>query len=225
LTSQATLLYRLQTVDLAIGQRQNRLIEIEKVLGANQEVVQAQQQLQAADQSLAPWQTRSRNLDLEIKSIVQKIQATEQSLYSGSVKNPKELRDMENELEDEMLEAMVQVEDGQVVVADARQALNNVQALWAGSQTDLLDEKQRLETELEGLRGQRKQAAAAVEPASLTKYEALRLKKRGQAVALLQGDTCVSCGVEQTSMIAQQVRQGIQIIYCGSCGRILAATA
>jgi predicted nucleic acid-binding Zn-ribbon protein len=235
LTSQATLLYRLQTVDLAIGQRQNRLSEIEKVIGANQEVVQAQQQLQAADQSLAPWQTRSRNLDLEIKSVVQKIQATEQSLYSGSVKNPKELREMENEieslrkrqgqLEDEMLEAMVRVEDGQVVVADARQALNKVQALWAGSQTDLLDEKQRLETELEGLRGQRKQAAAAVEPASLTKYEALRPKKRGQAVALLQGDSCVSCGVEQTSMIAQQVRQGAQIIYCGSCGRILAATA
>jgi len=235
LTSQATFLYRLQTVDLAIVQRQNRLGEIEKVLGANDEVQAAQQQLQTADQSLAPWQTRSRNLDLEIKSIVQKIQSTEQSLYSGTVKNPKELRDMETEidslrrrqgqLEDEMLEAMVKVEDGQVAVADARQTLNDVQAKWAGSQTDLLDEKQRLESELEGLRGQRKQAAAAVEPASLTKYEALRPKKRGQAIALLQGDSCATCGVEQTSMIAQQVRQGTQLVLCASCGRILAASA
>lgn len=235
MTSQATLLYRLQSVDLAIVQRQNRLVEIEKTLGANPEVVAAQQQLQTAEQNLAPWQTRSRNLDLEIKSIVQKIQSTEQSLYSGTVKNPKELRDMETEieslrrrqgqLEDEMLEAMVNVEDGQVAVADAQQTLKEVQALWAGSQTDLLGEKQRLETELENLRTQRKQAAAAVEPASLTKYDGLRSKKRGQAVAVLQGDSCATCGVEQTSMIAQQVRQGTQLINCGSCGRILAATA
>jgi predicted nucleic acid-binding Zn-ribbon protein len=216
-------------------QRQNRLSEIEKTLGANQEVIAAQQRVEAADQNLAPWQTRSRNLDLEVKSIVQKIQGTEQSLYSGLVKNPKELRDMETEieslrrrqgqLEDEMLEAMVRVEEGQVAVADAQQTLNEVQAVWAGSQTDLLGEKQRLENELEQLRSQRKQAAALVEPASVSKYDALRSKKRGQAVALLQGDSCATCGVEQTSMIAQQVRQGTQIVYCASCGRILAATA
>jgi uncharacterized protein len=234
LTSQATFLYRLQVVDLAIAQRQNRLGEIEKTLGANQEVIAAQQHLDAADQSLAPWQTRSRNLDLEVKSIVQKIQSTEQTLYSGSVKNPKELRDMETEieslrrhqsqLEDEMLEAMVSVEDGQVVVADARQVLKQVQAVWAGSQTDLLDEKQRLENELEGLRSQRKQAAIAVEPPNLAKYETLRAKKR-QAVAVLQDDSCATCGVEQTSMISQQVRQGIQLVYCASCGRILAPIA
>jgi predicted nucleic acid-binding Zn-ribbon protein len=235
LTSQATLLYRLQTIDLAITQRQNRLNEIEKTLGANQEVIEAQQRVEAADQNLAPWQSRSRNLDLEIKSIDQKIQSTQQSLYSGTVKNPKELRDMETEieslrrrqgqLEDEMLEAMVRVEEGQVVVADARQTLSQVQAVWAGSQTDLLGEKQRLESTLENLRSQRKQAASAVEPASLNKYDALRPKKRGQAVALLQGDSCATCGVEQTSMIAQQVRQGSQLVYCASCGRILAATA
>jgi predicted nucleic acid-binding Zn-ribbon protein len=230
--SQAASLYQLQTLDLAIAQRRTRLDQIGVILGQDESVAQAQSQLDAADQALTPWQTRNRNLDLEIKSLVQKIQLTEQSLYSGKITNPKELRDMETEivslkrrqsqLEDELLEAMVHIEDGQASVATAKAALNTAQAAWAGSQSDLLLEKKRLDGEVADLLAQRKQMAATIEPTALAKYEALRPKKRGQPVSLLKGDSCTLCGVEQTSQMSQQVRQGADLIYCASCGRILA---
>lgn len=231
LVRQASLLYHLQTIDLAIAQRQGRLKEIEAVLGQNDAVRDATRGLETAEQTLAPWQTRSRNLDLEIKSVAQKAQTTEQTLYSGRISNPKELSDMQTEiaslkkrqgqLEDELLEAMLHVEEGQNSVADAQLALKSAQAAFAGSQTDLLAEKQRFEDELSKYKGQRQQAATGIDKAALAKYEALRPKKRGQAVALLNGDSCSVCGVEQTSQIAQQVRQGNQLVYCASCGRIL----
>jgi predicted nucleic acid-binding Zn-ribbon protein len=230
--SQASLLYRLQTLDLGIAQRRARLQEIEIVLGQDEAVRGARQRFEAADSALKPWQTRVRDLDLEIKSLAQKIQQTDRSLYSGKITNPKELQDMQediaslkrrqSQLEDELLEAMMKSEEGQTAVAEAQRQLNEAQAAWAGSQVDLLDEKQRLEKEVADWQAQRQQAAAAVDLASLSKYEALRPKKRGQAVALLKGDSCVLCGVEQTSRIVQQVRQGTQLIYCESCGRILA---
>jgi len=230
--SQATLLYRLQTFDLGIAQRLARLQEIETVLGQDETVRKARQRFEAADSALTPWQARVRDLDLEIKSLTQKIQQTDRSLYSGKITNPKELQDMQediaslkrrqSQLEDELLEAMMKSEEGQAAVAEAQRQLNDAQAAWAGSQVDLLDEKQRLEKEVADWQAQRQQAAAAVDPASLSRYEALRPKKRGQAVALLKGDSCVMCGVEQTSRIAQQVRQGTQLVYCESCGRILA---
>ncbi len=232
LTSQATLLYRLQTLDLAIAQHRARLDQIAALLGNDQRVNQARQRLDAANQALKPWQARARDLDLEIKSLVQKIQQTDRRLYSGTVTNPKELGDMQNELvslkrrqsqlEDELLEAMLHSDEGQAAVSEAQRLLGEAQAAWTGSQTDLVYEKQRLETELATLAERRKQAAAAVEPSSLSRYEALRPKKRGQVVALLQGDSCALCGVEQTSNLAQQVRQGAQLVYCESCGRILA---
>jgi predicted nucleic acid-binding Zn-ribbon protein len=230
--SQASLLYRLQTLDLGIAQRRARLQEIEIVLGQDEAVRGARQRFEAADSALKPWQTRVRDLDLEIKSLAQKIQQTDRNLYSGKITNPKELQDMQediaslkrrqSQLEDELLEAMMKSEEGQTAVAEAQRQLNEAQAAWAGSQVDLLDEKQRLEKEVADWQAQRQQAAAAVDLASLSKYEALRPKKRGQAVALLKGDSCVLCGVEQTSRIVQQVRQGTQLIYCESCGRILA---
>jgi predicted nucleic acid-binding Zn-ribbon protein len=133
------------------------------------------------------------------------------------------LRRRQQQLEDDLLEAMVRSEDGQTAVGGAQQTLDKAQAIWAGSQTDLLYEKERLEKELADLTAQRKRATADIDPASLAKYEALRLKKRGQPVALLQGDSCALCGVEQTSTVAQQVRQSAQLVYCESCGRILAS--
>jgi len=78
--SQAAFLYQLQTLDLAIAQRRTRLEQIAVILGKDESVSRAQSQLDAADQALTPWQTRNRNLDLEIKSLIQKIQLTEQSL-------------------------------------------------------------------------------------------------------------------------------------------------
>ena len=231
LVRQAPLLYHLQTIDLAMAQRQGRLKEVEAILGQNDAVNETKRGLESAEQALAPWQTRVRNLDLEIKSVAQKAQTTEQTLYSGRISNPKELSDMQNEigslkkrqsqLEDELLEAMLHVEENQKSVADAQFALKSAQAVWAGSQTDLLAEKQRLEAELTRLKTQREQAAAGIEKDALAKYEALRPKKRGQAVALLNGDSCSVCGVEQTSQVAQQVRMGNQLVYCASCGRIL----
>jgi len=134
------------------------------------------------------------------------------------------LKRRQSQLEDEMLDAMVHVEDGQASLDTAKAELGKAQAAWAGSQSDLLMEKKRLEGEVADLLAQRKQMAATIDPSALAKYEALRPKKRGQPVALLKGDSCSLCGVEQTSQISQQVRQGADLVYCASCGRILATS-
>jgi predicted nucleic acid-binding Zn-ribbon protein len=232
LLSQATLLYRLQTLDLTLAQRRARLAEIDVALGKDESVAAARERLEAANRALKPWQTRNRDLDLEIKSLTQKIQTTNQMLYSGRITNPKECQDLEEEvasltrrkdqLEYDQIEAMLHIDEEQAAVADAQRALDAAQAVWAGSQTDLLAEQQRLERELVDLEARRNQAVSAIEAVSLSKYEGMRLKKHGQPVALLDGDSCALCGVEQTSMIAQQVRQGAELVYCESCGRILA---
>lgn len=235
MVSQATFLYRMQVFDQTLTKRRARLAEIKAILGKDEQVVEARNQLEAAEKALKPWHTRARDLDLEIQSVAQKIKTTDQTLYSGKISNPKALQDMQDEiaslkrrqsqLEDQLLEAMLQGEEGQTAVAGTQKQLNEVQALWKGTQVDLLAEQQRLESEVATLEAQRKEAAAAIDRDSLNSYETLRAKKHGQAVALMEGDSCIFCGVEQTSMIAQKVRQGKELIYCGSCGRILATSA
>lgn len=229
--SQAVLLYRLQTIDLDIARRRARLKAIETLLSGDETVAQAAQAYESAERALKPWQNRARDLDLEIKAVVSKAQSADADLYSGRITSPKALQEIQDEiaalkrrqsaLEDELLEAMLEVEDHQAQVAQAQDRLASAHETFAGSQADLLAEKQRLQAEIAQDEQKRAAAAAGVEPTSLAAYEKLRPRMRGQAVSLLQSGGCSMCGVEQTSMIVQQVRSG-KLVYCGTCGRILA---
>jgi uncharacterized protein len=230
-TAQATLLYQLQTIDLNLAKRRTRLKEITALLGDNQKVTDAQSKLTAAENALKPHQVRSRDLDLEIKSVAAKMKTTNDHLYSGKVRNPKEMQEMQDEitslqkrqsqLEDELIETMLYVEEAENAIKAAQNELNTITATAAGEHTDLRAEQERLQNEVRQLEETRKGAAQAITPAALQKYESLRVAKKGQVVAPLSGQSCKLCGVEQTSSIVQKVHQGQELVQC-TCGRILA---
>jgi predicted nucleic acid-binding Zn-ribbon protein len=229
---QTTLLYRLQQIDLAIDAKTTRYNAIKTTLTADDRVVRAEAALKATNDALTPVQTRARDLDLEVKSLAGKIKATEDRLYGGKVHNPKELGDMQNEigslkkrmsqLEDEQLETMLLIEEKQAAVVTAKSDLAAVQQQSSNDHAALIDEQSVIKREVADLTGKRKEAASHVEAALLKRYDDLRPKKRGLVVAPLKEDSCGTCGVEQTSVIAQQVRQGQQVVLCANCGRILA---
>lgn len=231
--SQATLLYGLQKVDLELGRHRARLKEIDALLNGDETVARALKTLDAAQTALKPWQTRARDLDLEIKGIVEKVKATDDDLYGGRIRSPKALQELQEEvaalkrhqstLEDNLLEAMMEVEAHQGEVSGSQQALDAARAALASQQTDLIDERGRLQADVARLDAQRKERAAAVEPTSLAAYDKLRPRFRGQPVAMLQPDGCSMCGVEQTQVNAQAARAGRTLVYCESCGRILAS--
>jgi|FLYN01.1.fsa_nt_gi predicted nucleic acid-binding Zn-ribbon protein len=229
--TQAEALYQLQEIDLRLARAQKRLQEISALLGDNQAVMKAQAQVSQAQQRLAPLQTSVRNLELEIQSNKQKIQVTDEQLYSGRVKNPKELQDMQQEiqslkkrneeLEDHLLETMIAVEEAEAALAGATSQLQQVREAWESEHGQMLDEGAQLESQIAALRQQREQALKSVEPEYQKLYQNLRAKKHNQPIAVLSGNSCGVCGVEQTLAIVKSVRQGQELVYCMSCGRIL----
>jgi uncharacterized protein len=231
--NQAEALYRLQEIDVNLTRAQKRLQEISAVLGNNEAIAEVQGQVAQAQQTLAPLQARTHNLELEIQSNMRKIQATEEQLYSGRVSNPKELQDMQHEiqslkkrnveLEDILLEAMVTVEDAETAVAKATTSLQEVKVIWEGEHGQLLDEGAQLESQIALFRQQREQALTAVTAENQKLYHNLKAKKHNQPIAALKGDSCAMCGVEQTLAVSRSVRQAQELVYCVSCGRILVA--
>lgn len=231
--NQAEALYRLQEIDLTLARRQKRLREITIILEDNKAITEAQVRLNQAQQHLHPLQTSARNLELEIQSNNEKIRATDEQLYSGRVKNPKELQDMQQEiqllkkrneeLEDRLLATMMAVEEAEAAVSDANAHLQSVQASWENEHGQLLHEGAQIESQIAMLQQQREQALKSVEPDNVILYNNLRAKKHNQPVAVLSGDSCAVCGVEQNLAVVKSVRQGQELVYCRSCGRILVA--
>jgi hypothetical protein len=227
------LLYRLQTVDLEIDNGKRRLEEVEAGLGESEELRQARRTLQEAEEELNRWRITLRDLELETRSLTAKITSVEERLYSGRVKNPKELANLQNEvsylkrrrseLEDRQLEAMVEVDEHETEADSKKAGLAQIEAEWDQIQEQLTEERSELEERLAYLKKERVEVEEMIGADDLALYEELRSRKGGQAVALLKGGVCQACRVTLPTSQARQARSGDSPSFCSSCQRILYA--
>jgi uncharacterized protein len=225
-------LHALQSTDISIESIRHRLVEVEASLGESERLYQARAAFQAAQDAVKDTQTRLRELDLETKSLNEKIAQVNQRLYSGMIHNPKELKSMEadlhqwqrmgSSLEDQSLEGMLRLDEERAALANQEQAFNEVKAVWEQSQGTVLKEKTELLASLAQLENRRQQQVAGIPPAYLATYERLR-QRLGHAVALLQGNGCSGCGMTLPTGQAQQVRMSQDLTFCPNCQRILTA--
>lgn len=224
-------LYQLQQIDLKILSHRKRLGEIASALEDRTAIVQAEQAVETARKVLAPIRTKSRDLELEIQSNAQKAKATEDRLYGGKVKSPKELQDMQQEieslkhrkeqLEETLLETMITVEEAETVLEDSETTLSDVTAAWESDHSALLAEQANLEKQIEDLKQQREKALAPITEESLKHYNSMRKQKANQPISPMREGSCSICGMEQTMAVQQAVRRG-ETTTCENCGRILA---
>ena len=229
--SQPAALYRLQEVEIGILRAQQRIRQIADLLANDEAMQQANAQIAAAQNQLNPLKTRLRNLEHDIQQNESKSRSTDQQLYSGSVKNPKEMQDMQQEieslkrwhgeLENTLLETMMAAEEAEASLAEAEANMSAVTASKGEEHRHLLDEQAALQAQVEEYKQRRHQVLREVTPENLKIYTTMKPRKNQQPVALMHGNTCGICGVAQTASIEQEVRRGVKLINCSNCERIL----
>ncbi len=228
--SQVRQLYRLQQIDSEINAKKLRLAEVVQLQRETQELRTARAREKHAAGELQKWQTRLNGLNLEQGSVSNEAKRTENRLYSGKVTNPKELADLQQKIEalgrrhatldDEILEAMIMVEDVETEKVAADQQLAQILSGWEKDQEKLKAEQNELALSLHTLIQNREKQAAQIEQKTLTEYDRLRNRKGGVAVAALQGDSCGRCHLTVSATKIKRVETG-EMVTCGGCGRIL----
>jgi uncharacterized protein len=229
--SQTGALYHLQMLDSQHDATRSRLAEIEVLLSQNEAVRAAQATLDAASGHLQQWRTRSVDLELERGQLADEASSAEQRLYSGSVKNPREMSDLQDKiaslshrreaLEEPLLEAMMESEQGESDVTRAQSELQRILEQQAEELGMLMSEQATLRDKLSQLQTSIEQSRRTIQDSNLALYDKLRARPGGIAVASLDAEgECSSCGVQVTSRQAQQVKHG-DVFPCPTCGRIL----
>jgi predicted nucleic acid-binding Zn-ribbon protein len=226
-------LYRLQNLDLELETGQRHVSEIQASLGESEALRQTRQALAAAAKEHRDWATGSRDLELEIESLNNKISASEKRLYSGSVTNPKELGDMQDEvaslkrrrgaLEDELLEAMVYSEEAEATLEACRTTLADTEAHWQANEMASKDELSGLEARLAQAQDEREQLRQTIAADDLALYDHIRARYGSVAVVTLRDGVCGFCAVTPSSTKLKRIRSGRELLQCGNCGRILLA--
>ncbi|MDH5695300.1 MAG: hypothetical protein OEZ00_01635 [Dehalococcoidia bacterium] len=227
--SVAKQLYRLQEVDLEIESNERQLRQIADQLGESQAVVRTQNELKLEQQHLEELERKQHSTEWEIEDLLTKLTAAEETLFSGRIKNPKELSNLQHEvdglkakrdqLEDEALDVMDQVERSEASVATISAQLKTLEAEWHSQQQQLSSDLDQVKATLSKIRHKRQLLSGELDQQSIEFYQELR-KEKGTAVARVEQGICRGCRISLATTELQQARSG-DLVQCSSCGRIL----
>jgi predicted nucleic acid-binding Zn-ribbon protein len=225
-------LYRLQQVDSQIDAIRARLAVIRQTLENDLKRRTAAQALSVAEDLHRQATSTLKQSEAEVERQTLKIKQNEASLYSGNVKNPKELQDLQQDiaslkkhlstLEERELEAMLRAEETAKKVELAKAQLADIESNLLIQNRDLASETEKLNADLERLQAERQAVISTLSEQALKTYEGLRQHKRGIAVAIISEDACSACGTTLTAS-QQQFARLPQLFYCPTCGRVLYA--
>jgi predicted nucleic acid-binding Zn-ribbon protein len=222
-------LYQLQELDLEIESNEQVLKRVTSQLGESQAVLKAKAQLESEQQRLEELRHQQHSAEWEIDDITTRITNAEETLFSGRIKNPKELASIQHEvetlkaqrnrLEEKALGVIEQVEQAEASVAKVEGQLASLTADWQQQQEQLAEEKKKLQDVLAELRQKRELLSAGIEPEAVELYQALK-KSKGTAVARVEQGICRGCRISLPTTDLQRAR-GKDLVHCSSCGRIL----
>lgn len=226
-------LFALQEIDLALDKDLARLAEIEASLVETEELVAARELVAERRAILDELKAKQRDLEWSVEEVRTKAGEIEGRLYGGTIKNPKELQDLDADLrslktqtrtrEDSLLALLVEVDEAEAALREAETACAEVEAAWRTAQEEMLAEKARLEPEVAALQARRNAEAEGKDTAALSLYNLLRERRGGVAVAAVERGACQGCRISLPTNVLAKVRSGAGLVQCVSCERILMA--
>ncbi|HEU0075779.1 MAG TPA: C4-type zinc ribbon domain-containing protein [Dehalococcoidia bacterium] len=226
-------LFALQEIDLRRDIRRAVIADIESRLEETETVHNARQAVADSEDDLQGLQRLQRSFDAKLADLDAKIQPLEKKMYDGSVRNPKELTDMQKELDhfktqrgkldDEGLELIEAIEQTTRLLSEQKETLEQAETSWQQEKTQLLDQKAVAESDYASLEEQRDNHTAEMDRGMLGLYESLRTSKSGRAVALAVRGQCQGCRITLPTHLVQRLRGGGLLIQCPNCERILVA--
>lgn len=228
----AVKMYELQRVDLTWIKVARRLQQLQGLLGESDELRTARQNVEQTKAELHDWRAKQKSAELEDKTLAEKIKATEDRLMSGVVRNPKELDVLQQNLDalrrqresvaEQGVTAMTQAEILTDKLANEQAALASVENGWNGNQSELREEETKLKQNGILLKRKREQLAAGMNDSLRDRYETMRKRKAGVAIAAVQNGTCSACHVALPTGVVNSLRATTtSLVVCPSCGRYL----
>ena len=215
---------KITTLDKEVAALPKHIAVIEKALESHL------RKLEADKAALSANQKDRKKLEADIQMHQQKIsKLRDQMLQAKTNEQYKafqhEIEFIEKEIrqaEDRILELMTESEPLDQNVKKAEKALAEEKKSVEGEKTRARERTAADQKELDALRQQREQAAAAMPKPALSAYDRIRKKvKNTTAVAEAVNGRCSACQIVLRPQFLQDLRKGGQLMFCESCGRFL----
>jgi uncharacterized protein len=180
-------------------------------------------------QELADLQTQHRDTEAEMVDMEEGIKASRQRLmeiksnieYKAMLKEIAFKEDQRDQRETRLLELMDLMEAQNGRIAEQKQQIEEQEALLAAKTQEVEAQMARLQEEFAGLEEQRKKLRKAVPATLLKRYEFIRQRRNGTAIAPVHEGVCLGCHMNILPQQFIDLQKGAEILQCPHCQRIL----
>lgn len=227
-------LFELQKIDVMSLKVRRRLVQLKELLIESSELKTVQSQVDGLKSEQEKWRFEQQRNETELTMLATKIEESTEMLMGGKIHNPKELEALQSNIESlqrqrstaetNSVEALYKSEELTGQLSNAEAKLATLHASWSANQTELTEEETKLKRAYLVLKKQREQVAERIAEPLLQRYEQMRQRKGGVAVATVENDTCSACHVQLPSgVLSTVIAQGKtdKQILCPTCGRLL----
>ncbi len=228
---QAKQLYDLQQIDAELASAEEELAGVRSRLSDESAILSAKSELEEITDRLTDLMAKRRAADGIVTDLQSKTTNLESKLYSGSIKNPKEVAAVEEERqftvnqqeqeEEKLLVLMVNLEEMETAQASGKSELERLEEARPLERVELQKSQERLEAEIAKFQEERGDIVPHVRSDLVTLYDSLRQTKKGQAVAKVERGMCQGCRLTLPQSEVQRARSATGVVQCNSCRRIL----
>lgn len=185
--------------------------------------------------SVVKAQANQHDAEMRLESLETKAKQVNDRLYSGKVSSPREMEDLQRELEmlgrqksdaeSAVIEAMDTAAEAMKKGQEAEAAMTSLSDRYRVVRAKYKERHGILTAEIAGMEVERSIAVQALPAALLSKYEGIRAKKGGVGAAIVLPDgNCGGCHTKLSTSQEEDVRALQAAQLCEHCGRILIPT-
>lgn len=230
LQEQLRLLYELQQIDAEILTLDNKLKSVPlKIKKADTQLQIHQQKLQEKQTQLVEAEKVQRFKTAELE-----MEGEQRGKYQAQlreVKSNEEYQALDNQIsfvqekeaaiEDEILSAMLQIDQLNEELAQQKEKFNAEQEKHNAQKTECAREAKDLKAEIVTWQGKRQDFLHQIDPELMDQYQARFKRYRQGLVSLVVENACGNCHLTIPPQTLQEARKYGELIRCGSCRLIL----
>lgn len=233
-SEQLDLLLELQATDSRVRKLRHQLDDLpeqQQLDEARSQVAAFESELDGVRVELERAGAVQRKLEREIAVLTERRDAERARLYDGTVANARQMKAIEAEVdtterritehEEQLLEAMEQVESLDARAAELQQAAAHQRERVEELESARDDAAKELLAELGELEGQRIRQANGLPDDLLEHYEQVVARTGGAGVGKLVDNACTACRIQLSMADVGELLAGPPLTTCPQCRRLL----
>ena len=219
-----------QEIDKVIMEVSQGLERLPEELGALEAGLEELKAAQAAlVQELEGLKAQHRDTEMEMAEMEEGIKTSRRRLmeiksnieYKAMLKEIAFKEDQRDQRETRILEFMDLIETQNRLIADRNRQIEEQDALLAQQRQAVAAQMAELQQERAELEEKRKKLRKAVPAALLKRYEFIRQRRNGTAIAPVHEGVCLGCHMNILPQQFIDLQKGLEILQCPHCQRIL----